>query len=162
MFQVWIWGWSYDDKWSQVVGVGLWLRINALEQQWSSIRLSGAWWKVDVDLCGIRPTTLSLLLFSGMREWWIGPGTAQLSPGMNKNREKKMSRNRTKPRNGSKIIDDTWFQEWSLLIKLNQRNRRTGNETGYREIPADSRGSKILASRPLLLRDLLCVKIFNS
>ena len=27
------------------------------------------------------------------------------------------------------FIDNTRFQEWSLLIKLNQRNRRTGNKT---------------------------------
>ena len=53
------------------------------------------------------------------------------------------------------------FQDWSLLVKLNQRNHRTGNETWKGETLV-RRGSNVLASKPLFSKDLLCARIFNS
>ena len=53
--------------------------------------------------------------------------------------------------NGTNIGDSIMFQDWSLLVKLNQRNHRTGNKTCKGEILV-RRGSKVLALKPFLFK----------
>ena len=112
----------------------------------NSVQLSGGWWKVDVgNISGNRVIVNGWGLVRSAEHCVLDPCLilpTRTGTGMSRGTNN----------------DNIMFQEWSLLVKLNQRNHRTGNNT----LKGRSLSEEVLASRPLLSKDLLCGKIFNS